>query len=62
MVIGHVTGLKISQNVNYIQRETMYGGAKRRSAEGVRSGLGRGALAPPQYEGLGALPPENFEI
>ena len=25
-------------------------------------GLGRGAVAPPQYGGLGALPPENFEI
>ena len=27
-----------------------------------RWGLGRGAVAPPQYKGLGALPPENFEI
>jgi len=25
-------------------------------------GLGRGAVALPQYGGLGALPPENFEI
>ena len=30
-----------------------------RSAEGG-CGLGRGAVAPPQYGGLGALPPENF--
>jgi len=30
-----------------------------RSAEGV--GLGRGAVVPPQYWGLGALPPENFQ-
>ena len=33
-----------------------HGGAKRRSAvEG--SGLGRGAVAPAQYGGLGAFPP-----
>jgi len=33
------------------------GGAKRRSAEG---GAPRGAVAPPQYGCLGAMPPENF--
>ena len=32
------------------------GGAKRRGGWS----LGRGAVAPPQYEGLGAMPPENF--
>jgi len=32
------------------------GGAKRRGGWG----LGRGAVAPPQYGGLGAMPPENF--
>jgi len=37
-----------------------HGGAKRRSAEGVGSGEGR--RSPSQYGGLGALPPENFEI
>ena len=35
------------------------GGAKRRSAEGV--GLGRGAVAPPQYGGLGHSPQKIFE-
>jgi len=30
----------------------------RRSAEG---GLGRGAVAPPQYGGLGAMPQKNFQ-
>jgi len=25
-------------------------------------GLGRGAVAPPQYGGLGAMPPKFFEI
>jgi len=63
-------GPKISLNVNYTQRGTMEGPkapsealrreAKRRSAEGW--GLGRGAVAPPQYGGLVALPPENLEI
>ena len=64
------SGPKISQNVNYTQRGTMegrrprarHGGAKRRSAEGGGWGLGRGTVAPHQYGGLGALPPENFEI
>ena len=40
-----------------------HGGAKRRSVgewEGRR--LGRGAVAPPQYGGLRALPPENFKF
>jgi len=38
-------------------------GAEARSAGVPRGwGLGRGAVAPPQYGGLGALPPENFEI
>ena len=32
-------------------------GAEARSAGW---GLGRGAVAPPQYGGLGAMPPENF--
>jgi len=62
-------GPKISKNVNYTQRETMErpkapSEARRREAPECRGGwgLGRGAVAPPQYGGLGALPPENFEI
>jgi len=35
------------------------GGAKRWSAE-RGWGLGRGAVAPSQYGGLGAMPPEKF--
>jgi len=43
MVIGHITGLKISQNVNYIQRETMEGPkapseVRRREAPECRGG------------------------
>jgi len=36
--------------------------ARRREAPERREGWGlrRGAVAPPQYEGLGAMPPENF--
>jgi len=36
------------------------GGAKRRSADRGWS-LGRGAVAPPQYGGLGAMPQKIFE-
>jgi len=38
-------------------------GAYRREAPERRGGwgLGRGAVAPPQYGGLGAMPPENFK-
>ena len=61
-------GPKISQNVNYTQKGTMEGpkararhrGAKRRSAEGVGSGEERRSPSP--VWGLGALPPEKFEI
>jgi len=56
-------GPKIYQNVNYTQRGTMEGPkapseARRREAPKCRVGwgLGRGAVAPPQYGG------ENFEI
>jgi len=36
-------------------------GAEARSARAPRGwGLGRCAVAPPQYGGLGAMPPENF--
>ena len=66
---GTSSGPKMSQNVNYTQRGTMEGPkapseARRREAPECREGwgLGRGAVAPPQYGGLGALPPENFEI
>ena len=31
-----------------------------RSAGAPRGGMGRGAVAPPQYGDLGAMPPENF--
>ena len=36
--------------------------ARRRAAPERRGGcgLGRGAVAPPQYGGLGAMPPEKF--
>ena len=37
--------------------------ARRREApehRGGRVGLGRSAVAPPQYGGLGAMPPEKF--
>ena len=36
--------------------------ARRREAPERRGGWGleRGAVAPPQYGGLGAMPPENF--
>ena len=36
--------------------------ARRREAPERRGGwgLGRGAVAPPQHGGLGAMPPENF--
>ena len=59
-------GPKISQNVNYTQRGTMErpkapSEARRREAPRVW-GLERGAVDPPQYGGLAALPPENFEI
>jgi len=36
-------------------------GAEARSAGAPRGwGLGKGAVAPPQYGGLGAMPPEKF--
>jgi len=36
-------------------------GEEARSAGAPRGlGLGRGAVAPPQYGDLGAMPPENF--
>ena len=66
--------IKIGQGLKYLKMSTTHregrwrsrrprgrhGGAKRRRA--WRWGLGRGAVAPPQYGGLWALFPENFEI
>ena len=45
-----------------VDGERSAGGAKRGRREAPRGGdLGRGAVAPPQYGGLGAVPPENFQ-
>ena len=69
------SGPKISvQGLKYLKMSTTHRegrwraegperGTEARSAGLPRArGLGRGAIAPPQYGGLGALPSENFEI
>ena len=66
---GPVQGLKYLKNCQLHTKkddggaEGLERGTEARSA-GVPMGWGlrRGAVAPPQYGGLGALPPENFEI